>query len=67
MTSLGVNSVFYQWFIQTLCVGHYTNLISAWFVNGTVNKIRHYVLAVLLGLFRERSITNQLINAGTMS
>ena len=34
-------------------------LISGLFGNGTVNKSRHCVLSILLGLFMYCSVTNQ--------
>ena len=55
-----------QWFKQTLCDSYFTEWISDLFGNGLVNKIRYYVLAILLGLFSDYSVTNQWIKPYTM-
>ena len=47
---LGVTLVLNKVFKQTLCFGYFTELILGSFGNGPVNKSRHYVLAILLGL-----------------
>ena len=47
---LGVTLVLNKGFKQTLCFGYFTELILGSFGNGPVNKSRHYVLAILLGL-----------------
>ena len=41
-------------------------MISGSFVNGPVNKIRHYVWDILPGLLRDHSVTNQWIKADTI-
>ena len=51
-----------QRFNHTPCVGYFTELISGLFGNSQVNQNRHYVLAILLDLFRYNYVTNQLKN-----
>ena len=56
---IGVTLVLYHLFNHTLCVRYFTELILGSFGNVTVNKIRHCVLAILLGLFRDHYVTSQ--------
>ena len=42
-----------QGYKEKLCVRYFTELSSGSFGNGPVNKIKHYVLAILLFLFRD--------------
>ena len=55
---LGVYLVLYQWFNQTLCVKYFTEMISGSFDNRPVNKIRHCVFSILIGLFMDSNLTN---------
>ena len=48
-----------QRFKPTLCVSYFTELISGSFGNVPEEKSRHYVLAILLDVFRDYSITKQ--------
>ena len=41
-----------KWFKQTLRVSYFTELVLGSFGNGPVNKTRHFVLDILLGLLR---------------
>ena len=56
MTTLGISSVLDKGFKQALCASNFDEFISATFCDGPVNKIRHYGLALLLGLLRYNSI-----------
>ena len=47
-----------QWFMHTLCVRYFTELRSGPFDNRSVNEIKHYLLAILIGLLRDHSIYN---------
>ena len=44
-----------------MCVRYFSEMVLVSFGNGTVNKRRHCVLAILLGLFIDHSETNQKI------
>ena len=55
-----------QRFNHKICVSYCNHLILGYFVNGLVNKIRNYVLDILLGLLRDNYVTNQRIKADTM-
>ena len=59
--------VFDQRFKQTLGVSYFTEMILGSNVNGPVNKIRHYVLAILPGLLRDNYAINQKIKPETAS
>ena len=61
LTSSVVPSELDQWFKHTLCVSYFTEIISGPFGNVPVNKIRHYVLAIIPGLLGGHYITNQWI------
>ena len=50
LTWSGVHLVLEQWFRQTLCVRYFTGIILSSIGDVPVNKIRHYALAILLGL-----------------
>ena len=50
LTWSGVHLVFDQWFKQTLCVSHFTDIILSSYVNGPVNKSRYNMLDHLLVL-----------------
>ena len=52
LTQSGVNLVLKKWFKHTLCATYFTELILGSFGNGAVNKIKHYVLDILLVLLR---------------
>ena len=54
----GVHLVFDQWYKQTLYVSYFTQLVLGSFGNGQVNKIRQYVLAILLSLLRDNYVKN---------
>ena len=56
LTQSGVNLVLEKLFKHTLCVTYFTELILGSFGNGAVNKIIHYVLAILLGLLRDNYV-----------
>ena len=58
LTQFGEHLVFDQCFKQTLFVNYFTVIISVSNGNGTVNKSRQYVLAILIGLLRYHHITN---------
>ena len=57
LTLLWIHMLLDQLFNQTLIVSYFTELILESFGNVPVNKIRHYVLAILLGLFRDCYVT----------
>ena len=50
--------VLLQWFNQTLWVSYFTELVSGSLSIGPVNKIRHYVLAILLVQLRYYVVTD---------
>ena len=66
MNLSGVHLVFDQWYKQTLYVGYFNELILGSFGNGQVNKIRQYVLDIILGLLRDHSVKTQRIKAYTI-
>ena len=66
LTWFGVHVLLDKWFKQTLCVSHLTELISGSFGNGPVDKSRHFLLALLLGLLGDQYITNKGIESDTM-
>ena len=47
-----------QWFIWEICVSYFTKVILGSFGNVQVSTSRHYLLYVLMSLFREYSLTN---------
>ena len=53
LTSVLVSLVLDKWFNQTLCVSYFTELVLGSFGDGPVNKCRHYMLAILIGLLRD--------------
>ena len=59
MNWLEIHIVFDQWFTHKICFRYFTDFIPSLFSNGPVNKIRHYVLSYLTGLFRDNYVTNQ--------
>ena len=59
LSVLRVHLVLYQLFKQALCVSYVAEMILGSFGNVTVNEIMHYVLCILLALFRDNFITNQ--------
>ena len=61
LTSLGVHLLFDEWCKQTLWFSYFTETVLGSLDNGSVNKIRHYVLAILVGLLMYHSIMNQWI------
>ena len=48
-------------FNHTISVGYFTEMILGLFGNGLVNKTRHDVFPLFLGLFRDTSVTNRSI------
>ena len=55
-----------QWFKQTICVSYFTDLSLGSFDNEKDNEIRHYVLAVILGVLWDYYVYNQKIRVDTM-
>ena len=66
LSLLVVHLVLVQWFRQTLCVSYFTELVFGSFGNRQVNKSRHYVLAIPIGLFRYNYVTIKCIKLKTM-
>ena len=58
--------VIYQIIKQTICVSYFTEMGFGSFGNGPVNKIIHYVLAILLGLLWDHSTTIQFKKTDTV-
>ena len=56
MTWSGVHLVLAKWFKHKICVIYFTETISGSFGNEQVNKIRHYVLPIILGLIRDHCV-----------
>ena len=61
LTWLGVILVLDQFLKQTLSVRYFTGLILGSFGNGPVNKIRHFVLTILLFLL-PKTFFNKTVN-----
>ena len=59
LTWSGIYMILDQWFKQILCVIYFTELFLGSFVNIPINNCRQYLLAILLGLFRDQYVTNQ--------
>ena len=62
----GVHLVLNKLFNQTTRDSYFTEISLGSFGNVPVNKSRHYVLAILLGLLRDDYETKKWINVDTM-